>query len=496
MKIIKTGNEAREALKKGIDLACDCIRVTLGSSGRNAVLGRIDIPPTITNDGVSVARNIEVEDEIENQGVWIVKEACSVASIKGGDGTTTTAVLLQAIIRELFERLKDNGSLISSKPNVIDLMKEVDIACADTVAKLKALARPITTNEVFNVAKVAGEFDWLANIVSEIYQKIGKDGYVKIEEGFKTSYKTFKGIEFNSGYPSEYFINSDKMCVINNPHIFVSNQAIDTPVIVDVMTKLSGLPDEDKSKGLVIIAPDFSRDLLSRLNTTKLQTGFNAVALKLPTYGTDDLMRDIATLTESHFFDKNIYTKIEDLINDITISKLGTCDKIEIGESLTTIIGGDGFVDERVNGIKATLETTKSLFDRDILEKRIAYLSGGIATLTIGGNSEFEKGYFKLKAENAVNSVQKALIDGVVKGGGITLLNLSENKNILSNALKSPYNQLKENAGGKFEVGDEVIDAVSVVISSLESACSLAGRVLTTEVVIAHKNENKDKDQN
>lgn len=489
MRVIKKSNEAREALKRGIDLACDCIKVTLGPAGRNAILGRIDIPPTMTNDGVSVARNVEAEDEIENQGVWIVKEACSVASAKGGDGTTTTAVLLQAIIKELFERLKDNGSLVSKKPNVIELMREVDKACEETVNALLAKSRLITEDEIYKVAKVAGEFDWIASIVSEIYKKIGKDGYVKIEEGMKTGYKTFKGIEFNSGYPSEYFVTDDRKCVIENPYILVTNQAMDTQCVVDIIPKLVDL----EAKGLVIIAPEFSRDMINRLNTTKLKTGFSAVALKLQGYGNDDLYIDIATLTNGKFFDKNIYTKIEDFIADIKVENLGRSERVEIGDSNTTIVGGDGDTSARVEAIKSKMENTQSLFDRDTMEKRIAYLSGGIATLTVGGNSDFEKVYFKLKAENAVNSVQNALRDGVVKGGGVTLKELSAVDNILSNALKAPYNQIQENAGGKLEVSDDVLDAVSVTISSLKSACSLAGRVLTTEVVIAFKNEPKDK---
>lgn len=493
MKKIRTGQNGRDSLKRGIDLACDCIKVTLGPTGRNAVLGRVDIPPVITNDGVSVARNIEAEDEIENQGVWIVKEACSVASIKGGDGTTTTAVLLQAIVKEIFDKLKDDGSLVSKKPNVIQLMKDMDSACEVVTQELKKQARPITTDEIYKVAKVAGEFDWLAQIISEIYSKIGKDGYVKIEEGFKTGYKTFKGIEFNAGYQSEYFItNDERQCVIEQPYVFVTNQSMDTQLVIDIIPKLVAL----EAKGLILIAPEFSRDLINRLNTTKVKTGFTAVALKLPTFDKDDLLVDIATLTNGKFFDKNVYSKMEDFISDIKVSNLGRSEQVIIGDAVTTIIGGEGSTTGRIEAIRGKLESTKSLFDRDILEKRIAYLSGGIATLTIGGDSDFEKTYFKLKAENADSSVQKALKEGVVKGGGITLRDIGLRiDNILSNSLKAPYNQIQENSGGSLEISDDVLDAVSVTISSLKSACSLAARVLTTEVVIAFKNK-KDETNN
>lgn len=491
MRIIKQGQDAREALKKGIDLACNCAKITLGPSGRNAVLGRIDIPPTITNDGVSVVRNVEAEDEIENQGVWIVKEACSVASGKAGDGTTTTAVLLQAIINELFEKLKDTGSFGTVKPNVMDLMKQVDYAKEEIIKKLKESSRTITNEEIYNVAITAGEFDWLAKIVTEIYQKIGKDGYVTIKEGRKTSYETFKGIELKAGYQSEYFITNDdtREAVLDDPYILVTNQALDASCVQNIIPKLIAI---DK-KTLILIAPDFSKDLLNRLNKTKLEIGFNAIALKLPTYDKDDLLIDVANLTKSKFLDKNIYTHIDDFISDITIANLGQADKIIVGDSKTTIVGGEGDTTERVNSIKSKLVETQSLFDRDTLEKRIAYLSGGIATLTIGGDSDFEKMYFKLKAENAVASVQNALKEGVVKGGGLALKELDVD-NILSNAIKTPYNQIQENSGN-IEILDTVLDPVSNTISSLESACSLAGRVITTEVVIAFKNkkdESKD----
>lgn len=494
MKVIQTGQEARDSLKRGIDIACNCAKVTLGQAGRNAVLGRIDIPPTITNDGVSVVRNVEVEDEIENQGVWMVKEACSFASRKAKDGTTTTAVLIQSIINDLFEMLKDDGSLVAKKVNVMALMKEVDKAKDEIIEALEARSRNLMPEEIYNVALVAGEFEWLAKIVADIYSKIGKDGYVTIKEGNKTSYETFNGIEFDSGYPSEYFINNDEQqCVIKSPAILVTNQSLDASCVQDIIPKLVEL----ESKGLILIAPEFSRDLLNRLNTTKLKTEFSAVCLKLPTFDKDDILKDIATLTKAKFLDKNTYTKISDFIADIKLDSLGTSDEVVISADSTLIIGGKGDTSERVKLIKEKMEETTSMFDKDRLEKRLAYLSGGVATLTIGGDSDFEKGYFKLKAENAVNSVQNALMEGVVEGGGKALLLVSEElpTNVLSNAIKAPYKQIQTNSGG-CEIGDNVIDPVLNTMSSLRSAVSIAGRVLTTEVVIAFKNESKDENKN
>lgn len=498
MKKIKTGQDARDALKRGIDLACDAIKVTLGPNGRNAVLGRIDIPPTITNDGVSVARNIEATDEIENQGVWIVKEACSVASGKAGDGTTTTAVLLQAIVGKLFDELKDNGSLVSKVPNVMDLMKQVDAACKEVLEYLEANSRPISEDEIKNVALVAGEFEWLANIVTDIFKKIGKDGHVTIEEGIKTSYETYKGVELNTGYHSEYYINTeDDECVLEKPLIYVTNQPLDNYISEAIAGLVTTEMTEEENRGIIIIAPDFSRDLLNRLVTTKVKGNVSIVALKLPTFDKDDILVDVATLAKAKFLDKNAYTKIEDYIADFNLASGGSVDSAIISKNKTILIGGEGDCTDRIASIRAKLEETLSLFDKDSLEKRIAYLSGGIATLTIGGDSDFERIYFKLKAENACNSVQKALRGGVVPGGGLALIGASNKlNNILTMCIREPYEQIQRNAGGSLDIPVTVLDPLLVTQSALKSACSLAARVLTTEVVTAFANKKEDGPQN
>ncbi len=490
MKIIKRGQEARNALKRGIDIVCDDVKISAGPSGLNAVIGRVDIPPIITNDGVSIARNSESNDEIENQGCWIVKEALSVASNKVGDGTTTTAILLQAIVKELFEKLDDNGSLVVKKPDAIKLMKEVDTACEVIVTELKKQSRPITLEEVYNVALSAGEFDWLAKMVSEVFSKIGKDGYVKVEEGVKTSYETFKGIEINSGYPSEYFQNKGDKCILENPCILVTNQKMDVTAAVKVIQGVSG---KDDIGGVILVAPEYTADLISRLNTTKTKTGFSCVALKVQTYDKNDLLLDIATLTNAKFLDKNLYTKYEDFVADITFDKLGKFQEAEISGNKSIFKGGEGDTTERIEKIKKLREESDSIFDKDEYDRRIAYLSGGMAAVKIGGESDFERTYFKLKADNAFASAQVALRDGVVKGGGLALKDVSDilDENILTMAIRAPYNQIQSNTGG-ITIGDNIIDPVSVTISSLKSACSIAGRVITTEVVIAFKNEDPD----
>jgi chaperonin GroEL len=489
-KIILKGQEAREALKRGVDLVADCVKLTLGPSGRNAVLGRRNITPIITNDGVTIAHNIEAEDPIEQQGVLIVREAAQLTDSNAGDGTTTTTVLLQKITDKLFSLIKDDGSLVRNKVNTIDLKKELDIWCDKVCEQLKKQSRPITNDDIYNVALVSAEYDWIAKIITDIFIQIGKDGYVSIEEGVKNEYEVFKGMELNVGFPSEYFINNDKrQCVIEKPHILVTNQALEIGAILPVVEEMS----KDNITEIILVAPDFTRDLINRLNTTKVKTGLSIIALKLPTLGKDDLLIDLSTLTNAKFLDKNIYTKYEDLAKEIKLSNFGIADKIIIGDSKTIVMGGNGDTSNRVEEIRKTLASTESVFDKDILEKRIAYLSGGLAVIKISAESEFEKTYFKLKMEDAVNAVQVSLKDGVVKGGGLALKKVSEalDTNQFNDCLLAPYNQIQENCGKKLEIPDNVIDPVKITISAIKSACSLAGMLLTTEIAIAYKNDEE-----
>ena len=498
MKIIKTGQSARDALKKGIDLACDCIKITLGPSGRNAVLGRVDIPPYITNDGVSIARHIEAEDELENQGVWIIKEACSVASNKSGDGTTTTAVLVQSIATEVFEKLKDDGSIVGAKVDAMVLKNEIDTACEHIVSELIKKSRKITQDEVYNVALTAGEFPWLAEMVDDVFKVIGKDGYFDIQESKKSSYEIFKGIELPAGFHSEYYQNNGELCTIKNPHVLVSNNPIDAHAnLVKMIAELAteDAKNEITDSGIVLVAPEFSRDLLNRLTTTMNKTKYPVVALKVQTFGVDDLLKDVCALTGAKLLDKNIYADYQKMTEDFKKENLGRAISSESSNSKTTITG-DGDTSERIAKIRQMIEETSSIFDRDNLEKRLAFLSGGIAVVKIGGESDFEKMYNKLKADNAFASAQNALKAGVVKGGGLALKEAGKAvDNILSKAIQAPYNQIQVNSGSIIEIDDSVIDPLSVTISALRAACSLAGMLITTEVAVAFKNENKNKDQ-
>lgn len=491
-KIIKKGQEARDALKKGVDLVANCVKVTLGPAGRNAVLGRHNITPIITNDGVTIAHNVEADDPIEQQGVLIVREAAQLTDSNAGDGTTTTTVLLQSITNELFDMIKDDGSLVSNKINTIDLKKELDIFCDNVCKRLKDKSRQITNEDIYNVALISSEYEWIAKIISDIFIQIGKNGYVTVEEGLKNEYNVFKGIELNAGYSSEYFINNDKrQCVIEKPRILVTNQPLEVSAVLTLLDDMS----KNNLTEVVIVAPDFTRDLLNRLNTTKVKTGVSIVAIKLPTLGKDDLLIDLSILTGAKFIDKNVHSKYEDLVADIKVSNLGIAERAIISGDKTIIIGGNGDTKDRVEEIKKIISNTESVFDRDVLEKRIAYLSGGLAVIKVFAESEFEKTYFRLKIEDAVNAVQVALIDGVVKGGGIALKEISEEMSgeKFSKTILAPYKQIKENAGKELEITDDIIDPVKITISAVKSACSLAGMLLTTEIAIAYK---KDEEPN
>lgn len=497
-KKILFGQDARDALKRGIDLAADAVSCTLGPTGRNAVLGRLDLPPIITNDGAMIARNIEADDPNENDGVWIVKEASALADKKAGDGTTTCTVILQKLVASAFEIIRDDGSMVKNKVDTIQLKKQVDSYCELAVEALSKMSRPITDDDIYNVALVSAEYPWLAKMVADIYSKIGKDGYISIEESVKTGYEVYKGIELMAGYHSDYYINNDKReCVIEEPYILVTNQSLETTAIVPLIEQLVA----KNIMSVIIIAPDFTRDLLSRLITTKVKAGFTAVALKLPTFDKDDILIDIATMTEAAFIDKNTFTSYENFSKALTFEKLGRAEKAIISDGKSVLIGGNGDTDARVGQLKEVHAASQSSFDRDAIERRIAYLSGGMAVIRIGGESDTERNYFKLKAEDTINAVQVALKDGVVPGGGLALKTVADSiePNILTDALRAPFNQIQKNAGGALEIKDSVIDPVKITISALRSACSLAGMVITTEVSVAFNKtdyESKNNDEN
>lgn len=496
MKIVKRGQEARDALKRGIDLVADSIKVTLGPSGRNAVLGRLDLPPIITNDGATIARNIEAEDPTENLGVMAVKEVTAVTDAKAGDGTTTTTVLLQKMVETLFDKIKDNGSLVSKKVDTIKLKKELDTLCETVVIKLKEHSRKITKKDIYNVAFVSAEYEWLAKMIAEVFEQVGADGFVDIEESNKTEYEVFPGIEIHSGPQSaDYFLdNAERQAVLENPYVLVTNNRLEIYPIVNLLESIPKQEEGEKPLDIILIAPEFTLDLIKRMIATKVQFGMNIIPIKLPTYDKDDVLVDIATLTEATFLDKNVLLSAEDFVKAVNFGQLGQVKKAIISESKTILMGGNGDTSDRVKEIKAKKAKSQSEFDKHRMDERIAHLSGGFAKVRISATSETERTYFRHKAEDAINAVREALKEGVVHGGGVTLrviANEMENT-IIAPALKAPYDQIQENAGGVLDIGPDIIDPLTTVISALRSAVSYAGIVITTEVTVAHKKDDSE----
>lgn len=483
MKIIKLGSDARQALKRGIDAVADCVKITLGPSGRNVIVGKEYGTPLITNDGVSIAQQVICEDEIEELGAQMVKEVSRITDQKAGDGTTTATVLLQAITNEGFKRIDNTKSLVQSQVDTMEIKREIDTACEKVIKELDKVTRKVSTREdIYHVAKVSVESDTLAEIVTDLYEKVGKDGTVLVEDGYlEIESEVFSGLEIEATFLTPRI--SEKNLTIKSPHILVTNH------VFSDSTKLIPIIEELAKKGareLVIIAEDFSKELLQMFNYNHANGQFTIVAIKAPFFGKAELYEDISTLTGGTFVDRNIKDSIE-------FSDLGKSEQVVIKDK-TWIIGGKGNTKDRVKDLKKELKTTISLFDKAKLEKRIAGLGGGIGVIRVGATSDSEREYLKLKVEDAVNAVKYALQDGVVKGGGVTLKQIAEKlpKSILTEALKAPYEQIQKNSGG-LKVGDNIIDPVKTTKSALQNACSIAGVLLTTEVAIAHKHDTKDE---
>jgi chaperonin GroEL len=496
-KIHKLGKDARDALKRGIDFCAAATNPSLGPSGRAAILGRVDLPPRIADDAISIVMNIELDDESEQEGVMLMRETLANTSKKVKDSTASTMNLSAAIVNAVFNELKSSGSLVASKKiNTIKMKKVLDSAVSAVVEKIKEHARPMTEEDIYNVALSAGSYEWVAELTAEIFKKIGKYGFVNIKEGNKTSYEIFNGIDIDAGYHSDYYSSSDNRLVLDNVPVIVTNNQIDTAAVTKVIAGCIA----NKIHKAIIIAPDFTRQVLTEMVISHTETNpefqFTAVALKLPTYGKDDTLLDIAAMTKAKFLDKNIYADYHALLDDIKYEHFGLVKSAVITDSKTKLIGGNGDVSSRVAEIKQKLENTESIFDKDSLEKRLAGLTGGVAYITVGGNSDFEKGYFKLKLENAIGSVQNAFKHGVVKGGGCTLKQIAEElpENILTKALKSPYETIQDNNGEPFDISDVVIDSAINVITSLESAASVAGTLLLTEFMTSFKKQDERQD--
>ena len=522
-KEIKFSSDARSAMVRGVDILADTVKVTLGPKGRNVVLEKAFGSPLITNDGVTIAKEIELEDHFENMGAKLVSEVASKTNDIAGDGTTTATVLTQAIVRE---GLKN----VTAGANPIGIRRGIERAVAEAVEELKAIAQPVANKEaIAQVAAVSSRSEKVGDYISEAMERVGKDGVITIEEsrGMETELEVVEGMQFDRGYLSQYMVtDSEKMVAdLDNPLILITDKKISN--IQDILPLLEEVLKT--SRPLLIIADDVDGEALPTLVLNKIRGTFNVVAVKAPGFGDrrKAMLEDIAVLTGATVITEDLGLEL----SDATMAALGQAAKVTVDKDSTVIVEGAGEaanIANRVNLIKSQLETTTSDFDREKLQERLAKLAGGVAVIKVGAATETELKEMKLRIEDALNATRAAVEEGIVAGGGTALVNVIEKvaqldldgddatgRNIVLRALEEPVRQIAYNAGYEGSViidklkhseagigfnaatGEWVnmveagiIDPVKVTRSALQNAASVASLILTTEAVVANKPES------
>ena len=523
-KIIDYGTDARNGLKNGVDRLANAVRVTLGPKGRNVIIDKKFGAPTVTKDGVTVAKEIELENEIENMGAQMVREVASKTSDIAGDGTTTATVLAQAIYRE---GLKN----VTAGANPMDLKRGIDLAVEKVVASLREMSKEVGgKDEIAQVGSISANNDkTIGDLISDAMEKVGKDGVITVEEakGTETELEIVEGMQFDRGYLSPYFVTSPEAMetVLEDPYILIHDKKISAMKdLLPILEKIA-----QAGKGLLIIAEDLEGEALATLVVNKLRGTLKVAAVKAPGFGDrrKAMLEDIAVLTGGTVISEERGYKLE----NATIEYLGTAKKIVIDKDNTTIVEGAGKTDDikkRINEIKAQIEKTTSDYDREKLQERLAKLSGGVAVLKIGAPTEVEMKEKKARVEDALHATRAAVEEGIVPGGGVALIRAVEilkdvkGKNadqttgikIIGKALTEPLKQIVNNAGlegsvvlnkvmeGKDDYGFNaatekyenllsagVIDPTKVTRTALENAASVSALLLTTEAVIFEKKE-------
>lgn len=524
--------KAREALKNGIDAVANAVKVTLGPRGRNVVLEKGYGAPTITNDGVTIAKEIELEDRIENMGAEIIKEVASKTNDVAGDGTTTAVVLTQAIIKEGL-RVATLGA------NPLGIKIGIDTAASDTVKELKKMAKPINIkdkDEIVQVATIAAESKEIGEIIADAIEKVGKDGVVTVEESqsFGVESEVVKGLQFDKGYVSPYMItNAENMeAVYDDPIILITDKKISS--INEILPLLEKLAKTGK-KELMIIAEEVEGEALATLVVNKIRGIFNTLAVKAPGYGDSrkEILQDIAIVTGGKVVSEEVGMKLE----NADLNVLGRARKFIATKDNTTIVGGKGKkqeIDDRITQVRKQIQQAESEFDKEKLSERLSKLSGGVAVIRVGAATETEMKYKKMKIEDAVAATKAAIEEGIIAGGGAALVKVGHilhntlktvqapskeiekefivGYEILLRALEEPIRQIIFNAGkedvgvilekvrqsrtngGYDALGDRwadnmieagIIDPVKVARTALQNAASAAAMLLTTEVAVA-----------
>ncbi|MCY7081938.1 chaperonin GroEL [Streptococcus oralis] len=521
-KEIKFSSDARSAMVRGVDILADTVKVTLGPKGRNVVLEKSFGSPLITNDGVTIAKEIELEDHFENMGAKLVSEVASKTNDIAGDGTTTATVLTQAIVREGIKN-------VTAGANPIGIRRGIEAAVAAAVEALKNNAIPVANKEaIAQVAAVSSRSEKVGEYISEAMEKVGKDGVITIEEsrGMETELEVVEGMQFDRGYLSQYMVtDSEKMVAdLENPYILITDKKISN--IQEILPLLESILQSNRP--LLIIADDVDGEALPTLVLNKIRGTFNVVAVKAPGFGDrrKAMLEDIAILTGGTVITEDLGLELK----DATIEALGQATRVTVDKDSTVIVEGAGnpeAISHRVAVIKSQIETTTSEFDREKLQERLAKLSGGVAVIKVGAATETELKEMKLRIEDALNATRAAVEEGIVAGGGTALVNVipavanleltgdeATGRNIVLRALEEPVRQIAHNAGFEgsividrlknAEVGtgfnaatgewvnmieEGIIDPVKVSRSALQNAASVASLILTTEAVVANKPE-------
>ena len=514
-KIIKFNTEARTKLKVGVDTLADAVKVTLGPKGRNVVIGKQYGTPHVTKDGVTVAKEIELEDEVENLGAQMVKEVASKTADVAGDGTTTATVLAQAIVTEGMKS-------VAAGANPIDLKRGIDKTVTDVVRYLKDISTTVGTDieRIKQIATISANNDnTIGGLIAEAMKVVGKDGVITVEEakGTETEMKTVDGMQFDRGYLSPYFVtNTEKMLVeMDSPYILLVDKKISS--MKEILPILE--PVHQSGRPLLIIAEDLDGDALSTLVVNRVRGSIKVAAVKAPGFGDSrtEQLYDLAKLTGATVFNDQTGVSLDD---EDAMSMLGEAEKIEIDKDKTTIINGAGGatdIQERVDQIKTQIESSSSDYEKEKLQERLAKLSGGVAVLYIGAPTEIEMKEKKDRVDDALNATRAAVEEGIVAGGGIALRRFKntdtfDNKDegwgrdIVLNALKAPFNTIMSNAGLNGDViwnslkpgngydarvGKQcdmvkagIIDPTKVTRAAIENAASVASMILMTECVV------------
>ncbi|UDL94216.1 MULTISPECIES: chaperonin GroEL [Lichenihabitans] len=526
-KDVRFSSDARDRMLRGVDILANAVKVTLGPKGRNVVIDKSFGAPRITKDGVTVAKEIELEDKFENMGAQMVREVASKTNDKAGDGTTTATVLAQAIVRE-------GTKYVAAGMNPMDLKRGVDMAVTAALEDIKSRSKKInSSDEVAQVGTISSNGDKeIGQMIAKAMQKVGNEGVITVEEAktSETELDVVEGMQFDRGYLSPYFItNAEKMVAeLEDPYILIHEKKLSSlqamlPVLEAVV---------QTGKPLVIIAEDIEGEALATLVVNKLRGGLKVAAVKAPGFGDrrKAMLEDISILTQGQMISEELGIKLE----SVTLQMLGRAKRIRIDKETTTIIDGHGEksdIDGRIAQIKAQIEETTSDYDREKLQERLAKLAGGVAVIRVGGSTEVEVKEKKDRVDDALNATRAAVEEGIVPGGGIALLrakaavlklksdipDVQAGINIISKALEAPIRQIADNAGveGSIVVGKVlenasqtfgynaqteeyvdmieagIVDPAKVVRTALQDAASVAGLLITTEAMVAESPKDK-----